>query len=117
MRKSLIVLSILCFLIGIASCSKSDNNISLGYIVAGQFACTSGACTPYCIVSISGNTFTLNGTNYNGSTTVIYTEQYTKSTTNPNIYNLNNVQGSYITVTGTKGFTFTSVVKTCIFSQ
>ena len=117
MKQSLFICSVLLALLTIGGCTKSANNSPSGYVVSGQFTNTGGSCTPYCLVSISGTTFTLNGINYSGSTTIIYTEMYTRSSANPNVYNLTNIQGSYITVSGTTGFTFTSTSKTCTFSK
>ena len=78
---------------------------------------TDGTCTPFCLASISGGIFTLQGIDYSGSTEIVYTETYQRRADNINVYDMTDNSGSYVTVMSAARFTFTSSTRTCEFSQ
>lgn len=98
----------------LSSCEKEQNDY---YQLSGEFAKTSGTCTPYCLIHISGTTLTLEGIDYSGSTSVVYIEKYERRKQELNVYDLTTEPGSYIMVHDMTSFTFTSNVRTCEFSQ
>lgn len=48
-------------------------------MISGEFKSVSGDCTPYCIISVSGDDLLLEGIDYSGSSTVRYSESYIRS--------------------------------------
>ena len=95
------------------SCEKNNEIIE----ISGEFARTSGTCTPYCLMDISGEILSLRGIDFSGSTSIVYVEIYERDANDVNTYWLQGVQGSYIEVKSRSAFTFTSSVRTCEFRQ
>ena len=58
--------------------NQEQERFNLG-IISGEFKLTSGDCTPYCIITITGNNLLLKGIDYSGSNSVKYTETYVRS--------------------------------------
>ena len=109
---SIIILFIAC--ISISSCEK--DRINSYHQLSGEFALTSGTCTPYCLIDISGDILTLRGIDYSGSTSIVYAENYQRRVNVLNTYDFVNGT-SYITVQNTTSFTFTSNTRSCEFRQ
>lgn len=96
------------------SCKKDNDSF---FKLSGEFALVNGTCTPYCIINISNDTLTLEGIDYSGSSTIVYVEIYTRSSTDSNQYFLTNIPSSFITVKSETNFTFTSSTRTCEFRK
>ncbi len=100
----------------IASFCKKDTDSSF-FSLSGEFALTSGTCTPYCLIEISGDILTLQGIDYSGSSSITYVEIYTRSKDDSNKYDLTTEPGSYIKAQSETSFTFTSSIRTCRFGK
>ena len=116
MKKALFIATlILSVVLTIIACKKDKTTTSI--VISGEFVKTSGTCTPYCLVDISGSVLTLKGIDYSGSTIITYQEIYNRSSSDADTYNMTADPGSYIKVISTTAFTFTSTSRTCNFSK
>ncbi len=97
-----------------SSHSEEDAPIIL---IAGEFKAVSGDCTPYCIITITGNSLLLEGINESGSTNIRYRETYFRTSNDPNSFHHENNANSVIRIINTNEFHFSNsdIERTCRF--
>ncbi len=115
MKKTLLISILILSILFLFACKKESSPAA--YNLSGEFAKKDGTCTPFCLISISGDILTLKGTDFAGSTLVRYQEQYQRSSTDINKYTISGNPAVYITAISNTSFTFKSDIRNCTFSQ
>ena len=106
--------TLLIAIFSLFSCVKIDDSF---FNLNGEFALLKGTCTPYCIINISKDILILEGIDYSGSSKIVYVENYRRSSSDPNKYELFNIPSSFIIAKSEVNFTFTSSTRTCEFGK